>query len=200
MKPVAVIPAKGQSRRIPRKNVRMFHGKPIISYTIEAAKESGVFGCIVVSTDDLEIGDLAVQQGVVAVMRPGALTRDDVGPNDVTSHALRELWPALEPEYAACLYATAPMMSPEDISGAYRQLRASGMKYAISVNASPKVPLTDAAQFIWGRTEAFARGMPLFAPHTMLYGVAPERVCDIDVESDWLRAEAMYAALQEVVA
>lgn len=89
---VAVIPARGGSKRIPRKNIKPFHGKPLIAYSIEAALKSGLFEQVIVSTDDEEIAQIAQEYGAkVPFLRPKELADDYCGTQEVVSHALSEL-------------------------------------------------------------------------------------------------------------
>ncbi len=86
---IAIIPARGASKRIPRKNIKEFCGKPIIAYSIETALQSGLFDQVIVSTDDEEIADVAREYGAdVPFMRPDELSDDFVGTDDVFLHAL----------------------------------------------------------------------------------------------------------------
>ena len=86
---VAVIPARGGSKRIVRKNIRLFAGKPIIAYSIKAARDCGLFDRIIVSTDDDEIASVAREHGAEApFVRPAELSDDHTGTNAVTAHAL----------------------------------------------------------------------------------------------------------------
>jgi N-acylneuraminate cytidylyltransferase len=134
---VAVIPARGGSRRIPRKNVRPFAGKPMIAHSIVAAQQSGCFEAIVVSTDDDEIAAVAAEYGAeVPFRRPAALADDHTGTTAVVQHALRELadlgWYV---SYACCIYATAPLLTADALREGFQQLRQSGLSYAFSVAA-----------------------------------------------------------------
>ena len=105
---VAVIPARGGSKRIPRKNIRDFAGKPIIAYSIDCAKQSGLFDRIIVSTDDEEIADVATRFGVY--YQPGEVAEDGSYDLDHTASLmgidtdgnLRIVWPpGIEPEALA---------------------------------------------------------------------------------------------------
>src|SRR5690554_4371029 len=113
MSRVAIIPARGGSKRIPRKNVKDFCGKPMIAWSIEAAKASGCFDQIIVSTDDHEIAKVASEWGAaVPFMRPAELSDDFTGTLPVIRHAVEWLNRNDSPvEYACCLYATAPFVS-----------------------------------------------------------------------------------------
>ena len=185
----AIIPARGGSKRIPRKNIRMFMGKPIIAYSIATAQESGLFGKILVSTEDAEIAALAVSLGAEVVDRPAALADDKVGTQEVVRHALT----FTRDEYICCILATAPMMTVDSLKLAYEELRHRPlMMYAISVGTEPPSGLQDAAQFYMGRRAAFKHDRPLIGPNTIMIPV--QNVCDIDTEQDWKRAEKMYGS------
>lgn len=114
---VAVIPARGGSKRIPRKNIRPFHGKPILAYSVEAARDSGLFDRIVVSTDDDEIAAVAVDHGAeTPFRRPAALSDEYTGTNAVARHAVEWFDGAGQPvTEMCCLYATAPFVTGDDL-------------------------------------------------------------------------------------
>jgi N-acylneuraminate cytidylyltransferase len=114
---LCVIPARGGSKRIPHKNIRMFCGKPMIAWSIEGAEASGCFDQIIVSTDDAEIADVARQWGAeVPFMRPAELADDFTGTTSVVAHSVQ--WHqdhGQELTAVCCLYATAPLVEPADI-------------------------------------------------------------------------------------
>ena len=86
---IAIIPARGGSKRIPRKNIKEFHNKPMIAYSIEAAKNSGCFDKVIVSTDDAEIAEVAIQYGAeVPFIRPENISDDFATTLDVMQHAI----------------------------------------------------------------------------------------------------------------
>ena len=121
---IAIIPARGGSKRIPRKNIRAFCGKPMIAWPIAAASESGLFDHIIVTTDDEEIAQIAREAGAeVPFTRPPELSDDHSGTTDVVVHALEWAiaagWPV---EAACCIYATAAFVAPEDLTDAHAQL------------------------------------------------------------------------------
>lgn len=114
---VAIIPARGGSKRIPKKNIRFFCGKPMIAWSIAAAKESGCFDQVLVSTDDADIADLAQELGAdIPFVRPAELADDFTGTNAVTAHAIRTLQQnGAVIEAACCIYATAPFLTAQVI-------------------------------------------------------------------------------------
>lgn len=132
---IAVIPARGGSKRIPRKNVRMFCGRPMIAWPIEAALKSRCFDHVVVSTDDEEIAALAAKYGAeVPFLRPAALADDHTATRPVVIHAIQEaqkLWgPA---EFTCCIYATSPFTSSNDIRDGLDKLTQSNADFAFAV-------------------------------------------------------------------
>lgn len=136
---VAVIPARGGSKRIPRKNIKLFCGKPIIAYSIEAAKESGLFDRIIVSTDDEEIADVARQYGAeIPFFRPKELADDHTGTNTVVKHSIQ--WLQLQGntvQYVCCIYATAPFLQTGFLVEGFEKLVASGKSFAFSTTSFP---------------------------------------------------------------
>lgn len=127
---VAIIPARGGSKRIPRKNIRSFLGKPMISYSIAAARESRLFDQVVVSTEDPEIAAVAVDCGAqVPFLRPAELADDFSGTHVVVADAVRRLLDlGLPISHACCIYATAPMIRAADIQRGFDLLLESGAK------------------------------------------------------------------------
>ena len=134
---VAIIPARGGSKRIPRKNVKDFCGKPMIAYSIEAAIESGCFDRVIVSTDDTEIAEVAqAYNAEVPFIRPEELSNDHAGTIPVIQHAVNWLIEQGEaPEFVCCLYATAPFITPEAIKQGLQQLEDTNAAYAFSATS-----------------------------------------------------------------
>lgn len=121
---IAIIPARGGSKRIPRKNVREFYGRPMIAWPISAAALSGLFDRILVSTEDQEIADIARHAGAeVPFARPTDLAGDHSVTTEVVRHALAwavaEGWPVTA---ACCIYATAAFISADDLIAARKVL------------------------------------------------------------------------------
>jgi pseudaminic acid cytidylyltransferase len=134
---LAVIPARGGSKRIPRKNIKDFLGKPVIAYSIEACIGSKLFDRVVVSTDDAEIADVAKSFGAeVPFTRPAALANDHEGTAAVVKHALNWFAEQGRPaDIVCCVYATAPFVRPQDLSAGLKLLESSGKDYAFSVTS-----------------------------------------------------------------
>lgn len=134
---VAVIPARGGSKRIPRKNIKDFCGKPMIAWSIEVAKTSSCFDRILVSTDDPEIAETARQWGAeVPFMRPAELSDDYTGTIPVIRHAVQWLQEHAGPvDYICCIYATAPFITAQDLQKGWQLIQGSAHDYAFSVTS-----------------------------------------------------------------
>lgn len=132
---LAVIPARGGSKRIPRKNIKLFGGKPMIAWSIEAAIQSGCFDRIIVSTDDAEIADVARAYGAeVPFVRPPELSDDHTATIPVVAHAIQWISQQFGPvELACCLYATAPFIQSKDLQQGLNALQQSDALYALTV-------------------------------------------------------------------
>ncbi|VEF09892.1 acylneuraminate cytidylyltransferase [Pseudomonas fluorescens] len=222
---VAIIPARGGSKRIPRKNLKLFDGVPMIVRSIRTALDSGLFKAVVVSTDDEEIAEIARANGAeVPFMRPADLADDFTGTAAVIVHALQHL-PAFD--YACCIYATAPLLQARYLRKGLELLaRHPSRSFAFSVcrfgfpvqraltldgegaltsmypefrhTRSQDLPeaFQDAGQFYWGRSAAWLRGETLFSPASLPVILPRHLVQDIDTPEDWQRAEYLYAALK----
>lgn len=132
---VAVIPARGGSKRIPRKNIKVFCGKPMIAWSIEAARASGCFDKIIVSTDDAEIADIAISLGAeVPFRRPPELSDDHAGTIEVIAHTINWLIRNGDaPREVCCIYATAPFIRADDLEKGLHLLVKSRCDYAFTV-------------------------------------------------------------------
>lgn len=130
-----MIPARGGSKRIPRKNIRFFLGKPMIVWSIEAAIASGCFDKVVVSTDDADIASIALKSGAeVPFLRPDSLSDDYTSSTAVVRHAVSWLLSAgWSIDMACCIYATAPFLTAHVIQDVYRALMDSQKSYAFTV-------------------------------------------------------------------
>lgn len=217
---LCVIPARGGSKRIPRKNVKDFLGKPLIAYSIEAALNSGVFESVIVSTDDADIADVAVKFGAqVPFMRGAALSDDYATSSDAVADAATRLGGYA---HVCCLYATAPLITGEILREAYGKFEEAECEFLFSATefsfpiqrairlgedgaASmfyPQFALTrsqdlerayhDAGAFYFGRREAWLEKKPIFAPHSRAFLLPRNLVCDIDTPEDFEFAQKLY--------
>lgn len=136
---IAIIPARGGSKRIPRKNIKPFCGKPLIAYSIEVAKDSLLFDRIIVSTDDHEIAAIAKQYGAeVPFIRPAELADDFTGTGDVVEHALKSIKASGQQyDYLCTIYATAPLLQKQYLIEGYNKLKSSNAQQAFSVTSMP---------------------------------------------------------------
>lgn len=134
---VGIIPARGGSKRIPRKNIKDFCGKPMIAWSIEAAKASACFDKVIVSTDDQEIANIAQLWGAcVPFIRPPELSDDYTGTIPVIRHAVQWLQTHEgEVDFACCIYATAPFVSEQDLQAGWKLINGSEYDYAFSVTS-----------------------------------------------------------------
>ncbi|WP_417271593.1 pseudaminic acid cytidylyltransferase [Celeribacter sp.] len=221
-----MIPARGGSKRIPRKNIREFHGRPMIGWSIAAARESGLFDRIVVSTDDAEIAQIARSEGAeVPFTRPEDLANDHAATVPVVAHAVSELDLAQDVP-VCCLYATAPFVQASDLAEGLRLLRA-GASYAMAVtefaypiqralrrDADGAVVMMDeaqmqvrsqdlepawhdAGQFYWALAATWDAATPVFGVGAHGVALPSYRVVDIDTPDDWVRAEALFQVLRK---
>lgn len=124
---LAIIPARGGSKRIPGKNIKLFAGKPLIAYSIAAAQQSALFDAIWVSTDSEKVAEVALEYGAdVPFMRPAELSDDFVGTGPVTQHAIQYATEhGLKPDYCCCIYATAPFLQSAYLQQGLLQLQAA---------------------------------------------------------------------------
>jgi N-acylneuraminate cytidylyltransferase len=131
---VAIIPARGGSKRIPRKNIREFCGKPMIAWSIEAARASGLFDRIIISTDDAEIADVGRKWGAeVPFIRSAELSSDYAGTLEVMAHATQwALDQNLDLEAVCCIYATAPFIQVTDLQNGLNAIRSGDWAYSFA--------------------------------------------------------------------
>jgi len=218
---IAIIPARGGSKRIPRKNVKPFLGTPMLHWPVAAAQASGLFDRIIVSTDDEGIADAARTAGAEALARPAALSDDRTGVVPVVRHALKTAGQGAD---SACLiYATAPFLRAKDIARGFEAL--GGADFSLSVTTFPfpiqrallRTPegrvamfhpehaqtrsqdlpeaFHDAALFAWGTRDAWLSDVALYGPGTAMVDIPRHLVQDVDTPEDWTRAEYMARAL-----
>lgn len=226
MKNIAIIPARGGSKRIPRKNIKPFMGKPIIAYSIEAALQSGLFDEVMVSTDDDEIAEIARQYGAnVPFMRSGETSNDYASTEDVIKEVLENYRiNGIEFEHLCCIYATAPFVSVQKLHQGFELLKKSyNSVFTIVAYSYPvqrglevienKVRLMfpeyrdarsqdlssiyhDAGQFYIARVDSFFRANELWTDNTGGLILSELEVQDLDTETDWKLAEMKFQLLK----
>jgi len=140
---LAIIPARGGSKRLPRKNIALVCGKPVLAYTIDAARDCGLFDHIVVSTEDPEIADVANAAGATVWPRSPALATDTATVDEVCVDALNTYKRTFTvyPQYFCCLYATGALRQPDDITAVFALLEPGTCDFAISYRQYESNPL-----------------------------------------------------------
>ncbi len=138
-KSIAIIPARGGSKRIPKKNIKDFHGKPLIAYSIQTALKSKLFEKVVVSTDDEEIAEISKKYGAeVPFLRPKELSDDFTSSGEAVNYTLERLKDnGEEYNYCCTIYATAPLLKAEFLVSGYQKLRNSDATICFSVSSMP---------------------------------------------------------------
>lgn len=184
---VAIIPARGGSKRIPRKNIRPFMGKPIIAYSIATALESGLFDSVIVSTDDEEIAVVARRWGAEApFLRPKELANDYTSTNAVVKHAIQWLEQGrAHVEYVCCIYATAPLLQIKYLREGYEKLIRSDKSCVFSVTSFP-FPIQRAI-----RIDSKGQVVPLYPEHINKRSQDLEEVYHDAGQFYWSKAKAL---------
>lgn len=224
-KKIAIIPARGGSKRIPRKNIKDFSGKPIIAYSIEAALQSNLFDEVMVSTDDIEIAEIAKKYGASV---PFLRSKDTATDYATTAEVLKEVLErySVAFDYACCIYATSPFVAPLFLKQAYDKLINLKLDsvfpivpYSYPIQRSLKIDgdnvvmvwpehiasrsqdlekrYHDAGQFYFFSVSAFRKNQKIFTDNTGFIEVNELFVQDIDTENDWELAALKYAYLQK---
>jgi N-acylneuraminate cytidylyltransferase len=217
---LAIIPARGGSKRIQKKNIKLFHGKPIISYSILTAVSSGLFERVIVSSDDDKIIDISLEYGAEVLSKRSKELSDDFTPiNSVIVDVLSELGEeALNYEHICCIYACAPFIKASDLASSLTIMRESSALSCIPVtefqsspyrafkivnnrlkwlNPEHRLTRTQDLEKIYHDVGAFAWATrDKWCSGDISDGVAyevPNNIfIDIDTEEDWDRAELLY--------
>lgn len=219
-----IIPARGGSKRIPRKNIKDFCGKPMLARAIDTAKASQLFAQVIVSTDDSEIAAIARAYGAAVIERPAELADDYATTVAVMRHALADL---AHDSNICCLYPCTPLLKPQDLTDSFRRWQSSDSLYCFTVlefesNILRSLKLSDhgevtsvfgqheqvrtqdlphayydAGQFYWGSRDAWLTEDKIHN-HATGFILPKYSVIDIDDDHDWRLAELLYQAqLQE---
>lgn len=224
MRNIAIIPARGGSKRIPRKNIKDFHGMPIITYSIQAALESKLFDEVMVSTDDEEIAKIAIRNGAQVPFMRSSKASDDYAPLvDVVNEVL-DYYATKDCHFDnfCCILATAPFIKGEDIIDAYNMLQSSHYdtirpitKYPYPIQRSFRLKEDNGVEWFYpeyadSRSQdldeayhdagMFYWGKSEIGLNTSSRGaiVISETKCqDIDTVEDWIIAEAKFEALMK---
>jgi len=220
---LAFIPARGGSKRIPKKNIRPFLGKPIIQYSIELCKKLPFIDSIVVSSDDLEILHLATREGAIAHKREAYAANDTASLADVLSEYVCNTYMPTKPDYTLMVLPCAPFAYVNDILEAKDKIKDScgvmpvttydyNVFRALDLSEKGEVSFVwpenelkhsqdlptayhDAGQWYMLDTVAFSKWKRIIMPNTKGVVIPRYRVQDIDTEEDWIRAESLYKAV-----
>lgn len=214
MNNIAIIPARGGSKRIPRKNLYPLNGKPMIAYAIELAKESGLFRRIIVSTDDEEIAAISQEYGAeTPFVRPQELSDDFTGTTPVLLHALNWLISQGDQPDAVCkIYPTCPLLKVEYLTQGYQALKTHDFAFAASTfdfpiqralrkldggGVEPIFPehiasrsqdleeaIHDVGQFYWGKADIWLTNSKIFSNRSKPIAIARIDAQDIDTIDD----------------
>lgn len=226
---VAIITARGGSKRIPRKNIKEFMGKPMLAYAIEAARKSALFDVVMVSTDDREIAEIAVQYGAeVPFMRSEATASDYATTFDVVEEVIREYKKeGKEFDKLCCIYPCVPFLTADSLIKACEKLTDSvdavqpvcsypvPVEWAFTVEdgflkAQDEAAMNirsqdiqdkyyDVGMFYFVRTESMIKYKSLHPPKTAAYMLSEMECEDIDTVDDWNMAELKYRMLHQEV-
>ncbi|MFC2023761.1 cytidylyltransferase domain-containing protein [Chloroflexota bacterium] len=228
MKSLAIIPARGGSRGIPRKNVRLLAGKPLIAHAIENGLEAGRVQRVIVSTDDLEIAGISRHFGAEVVLRPAEISGDAATSESALLHCLEHLRQAegYEPDLIVFLQCTSPLTVPDDIDGTVKTLldneadsalavtpfhyflwRGDARRGAVGINHDRLVrflrqqrepQFLETGAVYVMRTEGFKQAQHRFFGKTVLYTMPPERCLELDEPVDFIVAEALLQHRQQL--
>lgn len=220
---IAIIPARGGSKRIPQKNTRLFLGKPIITYSLEAAQKSELFSRIIVSTDDLAVKGIADSYGAEVHERSKESANDFATISDVIIEVLNDL--KIHQGEFCLLYATAPFVTNTMLMDSYNVFSSSNASTLLPVvrfsfpiqralmSANGRIKMIqpeflntrsqdlpaafhDAGLFFWSKVSDFLTDKKVLMDNTVAYELSDEQVQDIDNESDWKIAELKYELLR----
>lgn len=220
---MAIIPARGGSKRIPRKNIADMNGKPMIVYPITSALESGVFSAVIVSTDDAEIKSIALANGAQVSDRPAALATDQAFEINVYEYVLEEMPKA--PDHFCAIYPTSVFLTPDDFQRSYEIISAdtetdvimgvshyplhpfkallpdnNGYLHMVHpkecLQASQTYPdyVASNGTLYWFRTQAYFEHKSYYTPRLKPFIIPYDRAIDIDFPEDLAFARALMHA------
>ena len=225
MKTLCIIPARGGSKRIPRKNINNFLGHPIIYYSIKNAIESKCFDEIMVSTDDVEIKEIALRYGAnVPFIRSIKNSDDNVPIKDVIIEVLLKYKDiGINFDYVCCIFATAPLLNKKNIILGLEKIKEFDYVFAVTPFSFPiqrslviknntsffkypeyintrsqdlEVHYQDAGQFYWSKTNRLLETKEIYSKNNFTIILNEIEVQDIDNKSDWIIAEMKFKLLK----
>lgn len=223
---IAIIPARANSKRIPSKNTKLFCGKPIITYSIEAAIDCQIFDKIIVTTDDPKCKEIAKDYPCEIFSRSEKNASDTAGISEVILEVLEELeQKEVQVREFALIYATAAFIDSKDLQNAYKsldkcdsvlsvieyscpiqralklneksELEFANSDYILSRTQDLEKHYHDAGLFFWSKTNFFKSKKNIFLGRISPYIINQENAQDIDTESDWKNAEIKFKILKE---
>lgn len=215
MSTIALIPARGGSKRFPRKNLALVNGLPVLAHVIRTSKVAGIFDRVMVSTEDMEIKELAEQHGAEVVERPVEIAQDRSTVSEVCVHALQVV-PDIE--LLCCIYATAVLLKPSSLIASHALIVADpGTEHLLGVSEyehppvqalksdvhgylsymwpewrgiqsqqHPKLVVSNGT-FAWTRTKAMLRDRTFYGPRLRGFHVPFDEVSDLDTEEDLVK-------------
>ena len=217
---IFIIPARGGSKRIPQKNIKLFKGVPIIERVIKTVKQSDLCKHLFVSTEDEQIADIASKAGADIIPRPDYLASDHAKTREVMEHAVGYI-NATDFSPVCCIYPTSVFVTTEDIRSALYLLDMQKNHFVISATEYSHPPQRalhlidknlvmpqhpelmehrtqdlaptyhDAGQFYWAQAASWLTNKPIISRHTKAYILPRSRAVDIDTPDDWIIAERL---------
>jgi pseudaminic acid cytidylyltransferase len=218
---IAIIPARKGSKRIPRKNIKLFYGKPIISYAIKKARESGLFSEILVTTDCKKTANISKKYGaLVYFLRPKYLSNDKVGTIEVISHAVNYLKKKnFFYNYVCCIYPVSPLINLRRFKSCYKILKSGKFNYVFPVSKYQKTNNTylllnknrtikkkiktkinnfssflynDTGQYYWGKFNSWLNKKKLFISKSKVIFLPKNDFVDVNTLEDWMDLKKLY--------
>jgi len=225
---VVIIPARGGSKRIPHKNIKVFNGKPIIYWPLKVLQNSNLFDKIIVSTDDPDISKVALSLGAeVPFLRPNHISDDYSNVSDVMAHEVNSLNKSnYNMDVVCCVYSTAAFLTENDLRKGFQLFLNNDFNFVFSATTFPypiqrafkrtydngikmidnkyirtrsqdlEETYHDAAQFYFGKPDAWSNNNDIFSHSSEIVVLPRWRVQDIDTKEDWKRAEFLHKTLK----
>ena len=211
---IAIITARGGSKRIKNKNIKNFFGKPIIAYSINLALKSKIFKEVIVSTNDKKIMQISKKYGAkVLFKRPNNLSKNGVPIVDVISHALKKISKKnLKPSFVCCIFPVSPFITKKILVSSYNTLKKKKLNYIfpvtrktysnqnklyiykkkISKNKKKSQTFFDAGQFYWGSETAWKKKLNIFGLNSGIMYLSSKKFLDVNNMKDWKILEKNY--------
>ena len=211
---IAIIPARGGSKRIKNKNFKNFFGRPIITYSIDLAKKSKLFSEIIVSTDNKKIMKISKKQGATILFkRPKYLSKDNAPIIDVIAHSIKRLRKLrLKPSNVCCIFPVSPLIKKNTLKKSLQILKNKRLNYVFPVTKNThsnqnqlfvsknktllknkkENKFFDAGQFYWGRAKAWENKIEIFSSKSGVIELNSKKTIDVNYISDWNRLKTIF--------